>query len=343
MTKTFKNSKQYNQQKEIFENRNHEAIQRFNKRDKMEKGFFKFLFGDNKQEWPKGDGLPVTKVNLKTFLAESAELKVIWFGHSTFLLNIQGKIVLIDPVFSDYASPIPLFVKRFQKTPLSLEEMPKIDYIVISHDHYDHLDIKSIKYFKQDSQTQFLVPLGVNSHLEGWGVNPKQIHIFDWWDAKTLDGIDFIATPAQHFSGRSFNDKNKTLWASWILKTEKENLFYSGDTGYDIHFKEIGDKYGPFDLAFIENGQYNKSWEEVHLLPEQGVKAFEELNAKAFFPVHWGGFKLSYHSWFEPIENVYSSSKSEGFRLIAPEIGKIVTLDESYKQDEWWRRYITRE
>ena len=335
-------SSHYNAEKEVFENRDKEAFEQMNKRDKLEGGFLKFLLGDDKQEWPPEPGLPVFKPNLDEFISAKNEMKVVWFGHSTFLVNFYGKIILVDPVFSDYASPVFFAIRRFQKTPLCLEEMPKIDYILISHDHYDHLDMKAMKFFREKKDIKFLVPLGVSSHLIGWGVDENQITEFDWWQEEKIGDLNFIATPAQHFSGRSLNDKNKTLWAGWIVKNSEHKLFFSGDSGYDTHFKEIGERHGPFDIAFVESGQYNKAWEEVHLLPEQTIQAFYDVKGKILFPVHWGAFKLSIHSWYDPIEKAYTAAQEKGFLLIAPKIGEIVTVNKNYKLQTWWKEFINK-
>lgn len=182
----------------------------------------------------------------------------------------------------------------------------------------------------------------VGAHIQGWGIEKSRITELDWWQGHKVKGLEFVATPAQHFSGRSFNDRNKTLWASWVIKSGDKKVFFSGDSGYDKHFKEIGDKYGPFDLAFIENGQYNKAWEEVHLLPEQGIQAFYDLKAKIFFPVHWGVFKLSIHPWYEPINKVYQSSLEKKFHLIAPRIGEVVEVGMDYKLVNWWEEQMRK-
>ncbi|WP_413943576.1 MBL fold metallo-hydrolase [Bdellovibrio sp. HCB-162] len=293
-------------------------------------------------EWlAKGEGrvpatsLPEVKPDLNEFLKPCQDVKVIWFGHSTFLLNFSGKIILVDPVFSGSASPVSFMVQRFQAPVLKLEELPKIDLILISHDHYDHLDMETMKFFAK-KENKFLTPLGVGSHLVGWGIDRSRITELDWWQSTNFEGIEFVATPAQHFSGRGVSDGNKTLWASWVIRNSDHNIYFSGDSGYDTHFKEIGDKYGPFDIAFIENGQYNQKWRAVHALPEESVQAYFDLRAKRFFPIHWGMFVLALHSWREPVDELLKLSKSRGVNLVTPKIGETVAINDNYRNVEWW-------
>ena len=286
--------------------------------------------------------LPEVKPNIEEFLKPADQIKVIWFGHSTFLLNVEGHIVLVDPVFSRNAAPVSFLVKRFQEPVLSLEELPEVDTIVISHDHYDHLDMGSIQFFK-NKKTKFVTPLGVGSHIRGWGISRERITELDWWESTNLNGVEFVATPAQHFSGRSLFDENKTLWASWVIMSERHKIYFSGDTGYDTHFKEIGEKYGPFDIAFIENGQYNKAWKEVHMLPHQASQAYFDLKANAYFPIHWGMFELSLHAWFEPILEITKHAEERGMHLITPKLGEMVTVTEDVTTEDWWSPLIPKE
>ena len=296
------------------------------------------------KKWIKGakDTIPEEKLveekpDLNEFLKPADDIKTIWVGHSTFLLNMNGVIILVDPVFSKSAAPVNFLVRRFQDPVLRLEELPEIDYILISHDHYDHLDMQSIKHFKS-TQAKFVTPLGVGSHLKGWGIAEDRIVEKDWWASANFEDIKFIATPAQHFSGRGFSDKNETLWASWVIQTKDHKVYFSGDSGYDTHFKDIGDKYGPFDVAFIESGQYNKMWQAVHMLPKESVKAFKDLKATKYFPVHWGMFKLAMHAWYEPVEKLYQYSKTENFELIAPRLGQVVNINSPKPLETWWKQ-----
>ena len=279
--------------------------------------------------------MPEIKPDLAEFLKPSDATKFIWFGHSTLLLNIDGKTVLIDPVFSNYAFAIDILVKRFQPPVLKLEELPPIDYVVISHDHYDHLDKKSVLFFK-DKKARFLVPTGVGEILKDWGISADRFTERNWHESVNESGITFTATPAQHFSGRGLFDRNKTLWASWIIQGQNDKIYFSGDSGYGPHFKEIGEKYGPFDLAFIENGQYNERWSDIHMLPEDTLQAHLDLNAHYMVPIHWGMFDLSLHNWSEPVERTYKIATNWHIPYISPKIGQIIHLGEKIETKPWW-------
>ncbi|MFN8370777.1 MAG: MBL fold metallo-hydrolase [Bacteriovoracaceae bacterium] len=321
-----------------FSNRIPHLVSEMNK-EAMTFSTFKAWFTDTEKRTPKKP-LPEVKPDLKEFLKPSPDLKVIWFGHSTFLLNLLGKIILVDPVFSNNAAPVTFFAKRFQPPVLKLEELPPIDFIIISHDHYDHLDKETMQFFaKKMGKTKILTALGVGKHLTSWGIKKETIREFNWWQGTKIDEIEFIATPAQHFSGRSLTDRNKTLWSSWVIITENQRLYFSGDSGYDIHFKEIGHKYGPFDIAFMENGQYNERWRAVHSMPHESVQAYFDLKAKRFFPVHWGMFVLSLHSWREPADELLRLSQERGVNIVTPILGEIVTVNDNYKNKLWWLTY----
>lgn len=331
-------SPHYDKKAHKFVNRRQQVLDD-NRKEAMSFSTFKEWFSKGVDRSPIKP-LPQVKPDLVEFMKPSDEIKTIWFGHSTFLLNLNGKIVLVDPVFSGSASPFSFMVKRFQKPALELSELPPVDYVVISHDHYDHLDMESMKFFKDKAATKFVTPLGVGSHLIGWGIEANRITELDWWQTHQESGIDFIATPAQHFSGRDGIHDNTTLWASWVIRTDKHNIYFSGDSGYDTHFKEIGEKYGPFDLAFIENGQYNIKWHAVHMLPEQSVQAYFDLKAKRYFPVHWGMFELAFHSWYEPIMKISEASKVRGINLVSPKLGETIVINDHYVNKEWWNEML---
>lgn len=267
--------------------------------------------------------------------------RLIWFGHSTFLLQINNKNILIDPMFGDTPSPLSfLGTKRFsKKLPIIIEQLPKIDLVVISHDHYDHLDYPSILKLKEKVD-MFITPLGVGVHLEEWGIDNNNIIELDWWESSKLDDLNFICAPAQHFSGRGLMDKNKTLWSSWIIKSKTENIFFSGDSGYGEHFKQIGDIHGPFDFAMIECGQYNTIWPQIHMFPEETVQAGIDLKATKIMPIHWGAFKLSVHKWKDPIERFIHTAKKLEVDYLTPAIGIPFSVNEKQNlNNNWWDSY----
>lgn len=331
----FEASAQYDKAKRIFQNQDHEAFARMNNR--MSIGTMFKLQTQSVEESSPEFPLPSVKPDIQKFLELSPSVKAIWFGHSTLLFNIDGKTILVDPVFSNYASPFSFIIKRFQPPALSLAELPPIDYIVISHDHYDHLDINTIKHFVK-SKTLFIVPLGVGSHLKGWGIDGARITELDWWQKHEASGLSFIATPAQHFSGRSLTDRNKTLWSGWIFQNQSQKIFYSGDSGYGAHFKEIGSKYGPFDAAYIDIGQYNELWPEVHLPPEQALQAFLDVNARSLVPVHWGAFVLAKHSWYEPVERMSQLTAEKKIKFLTPQLGEPIAISPDTKTSQWWKK-----
>ena len=285
--------------------------------------------------------IEVQKVDSLNIANYHSKTRFIWFGHSAFLLQMNGKNIIIDPMLSEVPAPHPLLGgKRFNKElPIEIEKLPKIDAVVISHDHYDHLDYESILKLK-DKVSMFFTPLGVGVHLQEWGVPKEKIVELDWWQETKFEGLNFISTPAQHFSGRGLSDRDHTLWCSWIIQSDEENIFFSGDSGYASHFKEIGDKYGPFDFAMIECGQYNELWSEIHMFPEETAQAGKDVKAKRIMPIHWGAFKLAQHSWTDPIERVSKKADELGLTLVTPEIGESTAIDDEYiHQNEWWNRY----
>lgn len=333
-----KESSHFDKDREQFVNRKVDVL------DKMREGqnFFtlmiKFFFGGDDHRRPELK-LPEVKPDFAEFLKHDESIKFIWFGHSSFLVNIEGKILLFDPVFSESAAPFSFMVKRFQDAVVRLEELPEIDYIIISHDHYDHLDLETIEFFKNKS-VKFITALGVTSHLKKWGISEDRLKELDWWESFAIGNLKIVCTPAQHFSGRLGAGGNKTLWASYVVIGEKERFYFSGDSGYDVHFKNIGDKYGPFDLTFIENGQYNQMWEAVHVLPEQTAQAHLDLKGKRLVPVHWAMFDLSLHSWYEPAELLETQSKLKNIDLLTPKFGQLVKVREPNLMERWWKKFI---
>ncbi len=266
------------------------------------------------------------------------EVNVTWFGHSNILVQMHGMNILIDPVFSERTSPVSFIgPKRFSKLPVETDDLPHIDIVIISHDHYDHLDMDSIRELNERAD-RFIVPLGVENHLERWGVSSDKITNMAWWEETDINGLTIACTPARHFSNRSINDSNKTLFASWIFKDEYHQIFESGDTGYGGHFREIHDRYGDFDLVMIDCAQYNMKWHYVHMFPEESAMAAQTLGAEAVMPIHWGAFVLSSHPWDDPAERFTYSAENLGLSVVTPQIGEIMRLDnlEDYKY-RWWK------
>ncbi len=278
--------------------------------------------------------LPSVKTDLKNIQSEKPV--IIWFGHSSYFIRIENKNILVDPVFSGNASPFSFMVQGFEGSDVYAPgDFPLIDFLILTHDHYDHLDYKTIKKFKGKSKGVYC-SLGLSSHLIYWGFDEKLITEMDWWQTTHLDeNIQLTAAPARHFSGRGIK-RFKTLWSSFILKTNSYNLYLGGDSGYDTHFKKIGEKFGPFDIAILEAGQYNAAWPLIHMMPEQTVQAAIDLRAKVLLPVHWGKFALSTHAWNEPVKRVLKEAGSAQLKVTTPMIGEAVILDEAYPSEHWW-------
>lgn len=282
--------------------------------------------------------IPVESLNTGN-LEDEEKIKITWFGHSTVLLELEGKRVLLDPMFSQTPSPFPLFGgKRYSKIlPSEIEKLPPIDLVLISHDHYDHLDYDSIMKLK-DKVDQFCVPLGVGSHLEFWGVDKEKIREYDWWSEAQFDGLRLVAAPTRHFSGRGLFDRNTTLWCSWVIIGEHTKVYFSGDGGYGPHFKEIGEKYGPFDLTLMECGQYDKRWSAIHMIPEETAEAHLDLKGKIMIPIHWSAFSLALHDWTDPIERVTKAARKSQIDIFTPKIGETVMIgDKQHTNSIWWK------
>lgn len=260
-----------------------------------------------------------------------------WFGHSTFFYEVSGLKVLFDPMLGKHASPLPFTVTRYPYTlPATADELPPLDVVIISHDHYDHLDYGTIKRIHEKTKT-FIVPLGVGSHLVYWGVPQEKITELDWWQGAPVGDVTFTATPSQHFSGRSFSDRKKTLWASWVVATDTSKLFFGGDSGYFEGFKEIGKKHGPFDITLLDSAQYNPLWNTVHMFPEQSVQAHKDLAGKVHMPIHWSAFTLSTHEWTAPVERALIESARVGVTMVTPMIGERFNIQTDRPSRTWWR------
>lgn len=294
----------------------------------------KFFFGKSRRVQPAMP-IPTIKTDLRTLRAN--EDVIVWFGHSSYFLQLSGVRILVDPVFSGNASPVSFTTRSFAGADAySVADMPEIDYLFISHDHYDHLDYKTVKALRPKVK-KVVTGLGVGAHLEHWGYLPGSIIERDWDDTVFLeDGFTVTYAPARHFSGRGLK-RNGTLWTSFVLQTPLRRLYLGGDSGYDAHFARIGAAHGPFDLVMLEDGQYNEYWKYIHMMPEEVVQAAIDLRAKTLFPVHWSKFALSIHDWDEPIRRVFAAAAQKGVPLMHPRIGAIVNLDKMQENnEEWW-------
>ena len=278
--------------------------------------------------------LPTIKTDLKNLHYDKPV--VIWFGHSSYLINYKGFTILVDPVFGGSASPFSFMIKAFKGTGIvNVADLPEIDVLLLTHDHYDHLDHKTVKQLNTKVK-RIVTSLGVGSHLEYWGISKEKITELNWWDKAVINtDVSFTATPARHFSARGLV-RSKTLWSAFVLELFGYRLFLGGDSGYDKQFKIIGEKFGGFDLAFLEMGQYNVSWPYMHMMPEQTVQAAIDLNAKVLLPVHWGKFALAYHPWNEPPTRVTIAAKELNQPIVIPMIGQPYIIGEPFEQKEWW-------
>lgn len=293
-----------------------------------------FFFSKPKHSNPPRP-IPSVKMDLKSLDPKVDVL--VWFGHSSYFMQLDGKTFLVDPVLSGLASPVPYTTTSFAGSDVySPDDFPTIDFLFITHDHWDHLDHPTVLKLKSKVK-RVVTSLGVGSHLRHWGFAPEIISETDW-DAFTdlHDGFSVHTKPARHFSGRGFT-RNQSLWSSFVLKTPSQKIYIGGDSGYDSHFKTIGDEHGPFDLVLLECGQYNKNWRYIHMMPEETVQASIDLKAKRLMPVHWGKFALSLHNWDEPIVRASAEAKRLNHPLVTPKIGEPVHLkDESQIFSNWW-------
>lgn len=264
-------------------------------------------------------------------------LRVTWLGHSTMLLELDGARILTDPVFGERASPVSFAgPRRFHEAPVSLEALPELDAVLLSHDHYDHLCRPTIHALAK-KRVPFVTALGVGAHLEAFGVAPELITELDWWERTTVGPVALTATPSQHFSGRGLGDRNRTLWASWVLESDKHRLFFSGDTGLTEELREVGRRHGPFDLVMLEVGAFHPSWGTIHLGPENALKAHEMLGGGRLMPVHWGTFNLALHAWDEPAETLLRLATEQQVRLFTPRLGAASEPVRLEQATPWWR------
>ena len=298
--------------------------------------FREFFFGRDRS--PKTT-IPVNKLQREDFASASEnDLIVTWLCHSTVLLEIDGMRILTDPVWSERASPSSIYgPRRFHEMPVALQDLPQLDAVIVSHDHYDHLDMETVKYLAQTG-TIFVTALGVGAHLEEWMIDPSQIVELDWWDEYALnDQVRLICSPSQHFSGRGiFDGQNKTLWSTWVIAGPRHSVFFSGDTGEIPEFNEIGERFGPFDLTLMKIGAYDDMWPDIHLTPDQAVRSHQRLKGQVFLPIHWGSFDLALHDWDEPIKDLVKIAVREGVVITTPWPGQKINIDSLPPNSHWW-------
>lgn len=273
------------------------------------------------------------------FSADSNQVNVTNAGHSSLLINIEGYRVMTDPVFE--AKITPVGPTRFnEEIPVDIHQLKDIDVVVISHNHYDHLNKFSIQTL-DPVVNQFIVPLGVGAQLEKWGISRAKIAELDWWEEfEYSQDLKIVSTPSQHFSGRGLTDRNKTLWTSYAIISTNQRVYFSGDTGYFDGFAEIGEKYGPFDIAFMECGAYNTMWSTVHMFPEESVQAAIDVKAKNLYPIHWGTFNLALHDWFDPMVRAQLAARTRGVSLLTPVLGQTLQYPDNLATIDWWTPYL---
>ncbi len=294
-----------------------------------------------------GDGLePNRQILTQTFSPglyaslPDTQTAVTWFGHSSVLLRTNGQTFLIDPIFSKRASSFSFMgPKRFDfDHHIRVEELPEVHAVLISHDHYDHLDYETMTQLSARVR-HFFVPLGVGAHLEAWGIEAARITELNWWEESKFEGTTLALTPARHFSGRALTDQNTTLWGSWAI-LGKQKVFFTGDSGYTPEFANAGERYGPFDLAFVECGQYNELWSNIHMMPEQTAQAAADLQARWMIPIHWGKFPLALHRWEEPVERMTAEADRLDVNYVLPEINQTFVLDLESPEKRWWEAFL---
>lgn len=285
-------------------------------------------------------GAPIPVVAPAPVTAEAAGLAAYWHGHSTTVVEVDGYRVLTDPIWSDRCSPSrTVGPQRMHEPPTPLEQLPAVDAVLISHDHYDHLDIDTILGLARTQRAPFVVPLGVGAHLRKWGISDARIVELDWNESHRIGELTLVCTPARHFSGRLFS-RNTTLWASWVIAGPKHRVFFGGDTGYTASFPEIGSQHGPFDLTLLPVGAYHPAWPDIHMNPEEAVRAHQDMTdagGGVLLPIHWGTFRLAPHPWAEPVQRLLAAADPAGVSVVVPKPGQRVERGASPAIDPWWQ------
>ncbi len=298
---------------------------------------YKFLF-DKIEDVEPSQAIPSKKTDLHQL--DPNENIIVWMGHSSYFMQLDGKTFLVDPVFSENASPVPMTNVAFAGANIyTADDIPDIDYLLITHDHWDHFDYPTIMAL-QDKIDHVVTPLGVGSYLKQWGFDSNKIFQGDWFTSTEEQDLTIHVLPAQHFSGRLLV-RNRTLWGSFAIITPQHKIYFGGDSGYGPHFKQIAEKLGHFDIAILEDGQYNEAWPHIHMTPEEAVQAAQDLGAKAMLPSHNSKFKLAKHKWYDPLERTYQASQNQPFKLMTPMIGETVSIDNDEQVFEaWWQAYM---
>ncbi|MEZ4180319.1 MAG: MBL fold metallo-hydrolase [Candidatus Doudnabacteria bacterium] len=297
------------------------------------------LFGDKRKREPQRS-LPVAYEHWDT--SDGKKFWWSWLGHSSLAINIDEVSIIIDPVLSERVSPFKFMgPKRFHPFPDQIFDLKKIDCMIVSHDHYDHLDYNLIKKIHHRVK-HFLVPLGIGEHLEFWGVDPKKIIELDWWETKQIGKVKFVLTPAQHTSGRWTGADNQTFWGSWVIEGQEKKLFYSGDSGFFKEWAEIGDHYGPFDVTFIQSAAYNRLWKYHHMTPTEVIEAHKLVRGKLLVPVHWSTFDLAVHRWYEPVIELKHLARAKDVRIMFPMLGKQNFVSRVSSEPYWWEDYLPK-
>jgi L-ascorbate metabolism protein UlaG (beta-lactamase superfamily) len=293
------------------------------------------LFG-GEQRTPLAPVPVVTRTAADYASPAPSGLRATWVGHASVLVEIDGLRVLVDPIWSERCSPLGFVGPvRFHPPPMALEELPLIDAVLISHDHYDHLDAATVVALARRG-AHFAVPLGVGAHLEHWGVPATQVTDLDWYESVTIKGLRLTATPARHYSGRSIHT-DSTLWASWAIGGPVHRVFFSGDSGYSERFREVGEKLGPFDLTLVKIGACDPTWQQIHMDPEEAVRTHLDVRGRVLLPVHWGTFNLAYHDWNEPPERALAAARAQGAVIVLPRPGEWFEPSQPPPVETWWR------